>query len=183
MKCAQCHGLGMRRSEHRGTLLPCDCVFRAIFRVCHKRFRECVLMEKRISTVTLDWSDGGASGRRSYGRKIEEYIADFSLTGRRILDETQYAIFRYHFLLGADWRLCCRYLKMEKGNFFHKVYRVMALLGREFAETQPYALFPLDEYFGGVVARPAPRPVENIEPARRRRRRLQVPETELLKIA
>ena len=141
-------------------------------------------MEKRLSTVSLDWATGGANGRRSYGRKIEEYIADFCNTARRILQDGDYQIFRAHFILGANWRLCCRQLKMEKGNFFHRVYRIMSILGREFAEMQPYHLFPVDEYFGAVVTHPAPAPVESIEPAPRRRGRpRKVAETELQKIA
>ncbi len=36
---------------------------------------------------------------------------------------------------------------MSRGNFFHAVYRIMARLGAAFAETRPYPLYPVDEYF------------------------------------
>jgi hypothetical protein len=52
--------------------------------------------------------------------------------------------------MGAEWRLCCRRLKIDKGNFFHMVYRIEQRLGRVYRELEPYALFPLDEYFGGM---------------------------------
>ena len=78
-------------------------------------------------------------------------MADFCLISRRELDAFHYKIFRYHFLLGADWKLCCRQLHMDRGLFFHAVYRIQQKLGRVFAELQPYALYPLDEYFGGTV--------------------------------
>lgn len=104
-------------------------------------------MEKHLSTVSLERSNG-PSGKRFYGRKVEEYIADFCSVSRRALDEQQYALFRYHYLLGADWRLCCRVLKVEKGDFFHRVYRIEEILGRTFRELKPYPLFPLYEYFG-----------------------------------
>lgn len=94
---------------------------------------------------------GGRDRRAVWGRKDEEYIADFCLVSKRYLDESEFKIFRYHFLLGADWKLCCRQLKMDKGTFFHAVYRIQQKLGRAFRELQPYALFPLDEYFGPVV--------------------------------
>jgi hypothetical protein len=94
---------------------------------------------------------GGQNRRPVYGRKDEEYIADFCLVSKRYLDEFEYKLFRFHFLLGADWKLCCRQLNMEKGLFFHSVYRIQQKLGRAFRELQPYALFPLDEYFGAVV--------------------------------
>ena len=90
--------------------------------------------------------------RVTWGRKDEEYIADFCLVARRTLDDVEYQIFRYHFLLGADWRLCSRRLSLERGNFFHAVYRIEQKLGRTFRELQPYSLYPLDEYFHGAGA-------------------------------
>jgi hypothetical protein len=39
--CAFCHGFGMR-PVLGGRPVPCHCVFRAIFRICHARYRECV---------------------------------------------------------------------------------------------------------------------------------------------
>jgi hypothetical protein len=78
-------------------------------------------------------------------------MADFCLVSRRVLDEFCYKVFKYHFLLGADWKLCCRQLQIDRGTFFHTVYRIEQKLGRTFAELQPYPLYPLDEYFGGMV--------------------------------
>jgi hypothetical protein len=40
-------------------------------------------------------------------------------------------------------------LGMNRGNFFHAVYRIEQKLGRVFRELQPYPLFPLDDYFNG----------------------------------
>ncbi|MEQ1886528.1 MAG: hypothetical protein ABL967_15795 [Bryobacteraceae bacterium] len=85
----------------------------------------------------------------TWGRKDEEYLADFCLISRRVLTEEEYKLFRYHFLLGADWKLCTRKLGMDRGNFFHAVYRIEQKLGRAFREMEPYALFPLDEYYNG----------------------------------
>ena len=85
----------------------------------------------------------------SFGRKHEEYMADFCLVSRRSLTEAEHRLFRYHFLLGADWTLCTRKLSMSRGNFFHAVYRIEQKLGRVFRELQPYPLFPLDDYFHG----------------------------------
>ncbi|MBI2688765.1 MAG: hypothetical protein HYX27_20885 [Acidobacteria bacterium] len=100
---------------------------------------------------------GGRERSMTWGRKDEEYIADFLLMARRVLDEAEYRIFRFHYLMGADWRLCTLKLKMDRGDFFHWLYRIEARLGREFREQEPYGLFPLDEYFYGatrdVVAR------------------------------
>jgi hypothetical protein len=146
-KCAYCLGIGIRRGRRKGYEHACECVFRAIFKTCYARFRECATMEKHMSTVSLDRSSG-PDGKRFYGRKVEEYVADFCSVSRRALDEEQYRLFRYHYLLGADWRLCCRALRMDKGDFFHRVYRVEEILGRTYRELKPYPLFPLYEYFG-----------------------------------
>jgi len=149
--CSQCHGEGIRRSEHRELEAPCNCVFRAVFRACYNRFRECSVASL-IGTVSPEFSRG-PDGRQTFGRKREEYMADFCLVSRRMLDEGENRVFRYHFLLGADWRLCTRQLKMDRGTFFHTIYRIQQKLGRAFADLQPYALYPPAEYFYGVVTR------------------------------
>src|SRR5260370_31942488 len=78
-------------------------------------------------------------------------MADFCLVSRCVLDEEDHRLFRFYFLLGADWQLCARRLKMDRGNFFHAIYRIERTLGRAFSEIQPYPLYPLDEYFGVTV--------------------------------
>jgi hypothetical protein len=108
-----------------------------------------------MSNAKLEFN-AGTNRRCTFGRKEEEYIADFSLLSRRVLTDGEHRIFRYHFLLGADWRLCCRKLKIDRGTFFHTVYRIQQRLGRAFREVQPYGLFPLDEYFNGTMRNPIP---------------------------
>ena len=68
-----------------------------------------------------------------------------------MLDESEHNLFRYYFLLGADWKLCSRQLKMDRGTVFHAIYRIEKRLGRAFAELEPYPLFPLSAYFAGVI--------------------------------
>jgi hypothetical protein len=89
-----------------------------------------------------------------HGRKNEEFAADFYLISKRTLTAEEFRIFKYYFLLGADWRLCCRRLKTDRGDFFHSVYRIEQKLGREFRELKPYGLYPIDEYFQGVSDKP-----------------------------
>jgi hypothetical protein len=146
--CTWCEGHGIRLVR-RGNETACNCVYRAVFRACYNRFRECA-EGAYLGTVSLEFCRG-SEGRRMYSRKREEFIADFCLISRRALDDFEQRIFRYHFVLGADWRLCCRQLKMDRGAFFHHIYRIQQKVGKAFAETQPYALYPLAEYFGGVV--------------------------------
>src|ERR1044072_3705324 len=131
--CAYCQGSGLRPGRRAGENHPCCCVFRGIFKACYRRFRECAVMEKNVSKVSLEWTSGPI-GKRFYGRKVEEYMADFCCVSRRTLDAEQFRLFLYHYVLGADWKLCCRMLKMERGDFFHKVYRIEEMLGRTFLE-------------------------------------------------
>ena len=139
VKCKHCKGTGLVQPEE-GPEEPCNCVLRTIFRGCLRRFIECAC------TVSLELGVTQQSGG-GWCRKNEEYVADFELIMRRVLTDKEQKIFRYHYLLGADSILCCRKLKINKGVFFHTLYRMQHKLGRAFSETEPYALFPTDEYF------------------------------------
>ena len=148
-RCTTCGGSGLRRSR-KGGVTACKCVLRNIFRICFSRFQDCE--EKSIHTSAPVLERGGSRGRRYlWSRKEEEYMADFCLLSRRALTPFEYDVFRFHFLLGGDWRLCCRRLNVDRGNFYHAVYRVEQKLGYVFRSVEPYALFPLDEYFGGAT--------------------------------
>jgi hypothetical protein len=145
--CSHCYGLGLRPGRG-GASTACNCVFRAIFRACYARFRQCAAKEKYISRVSLE-ANPGRQRKSVWGMKNEEFIADFCLIARRTLSDEQYRLFKFHYLLGADWKLCCRKLLFDRGEFFHEAYRIEQILGRAFRETEPYSLFPLDEYFNG----------------------------------
>ncbi len=103
-----------------------------------------------MSQITLVPCPGKES-QRAFARLNEDYIADFCLISRRSLEDFEYLVFRNHFVLGADWRLCCEHMRIDRGTFFHTVYRIQQKLGRVFRELKPYSLFPLDEYFGGRI--------------------------------
>ena len=146
--CTHCYGLGLKQGRS-GVSTPCNCVFRAIFRACYARFRQCASKEKYISRVSLE-ANPGRQRKSVWGLKNEEFMADFCLVSRRSLEDYQYKVFKYHYLLGADWKLCCRKLGIDRGTFFHEIYRIEQKLGRTFRELEPHALFPLDEYFNST---------------------------------
>jgi len=104
-----------------------------------------------MSTAKLEFCTSGKDHRMTYGRKVEEYVADFCLVSRRALSPLEYDIFRFHFLLGANWKLCCWRLNLDRGTFFHMVYKIEQTLGRVYRELEPYGLFPLDEYFANTM--------------------------------
>jgi hypothetical protein len=37
---------------------------------------------------------------------------------------------------------------MDRGSFYHEVYRIEVQLGKVFRTLRPYALHPVEEYFG-----------------------------------
>jgi hypothetical protein len=168
--CCYCNGNGMRPIYEDKTA-PCNCVFRAAFRACYARFRECIIAGAQPGNVTLEIM-GGGGGRRAYCRRHEEYIADFTLIARRTLDEAEYRVFRFYHLLGAEGKLVAARLNLDRGRFWHLVYRVEQALGRAYCEVEPYPLFPLDEYFGWTLRKDV---VRAIHPVTERKNKLRVP--------
>lgn len=137
--------------------MPCDCVLRAIFRACFQRFKTCVRKDKGASSVKLERLGTGRSSHMTFSRKTEEYIADFYLLCQRTLTQEEWVIFRFHYLLGAAASMVARRFNMTRAAFETLTRGIEAKLGRTFRETQPFALFPLDEYFsvnmrGAVIA-------------------------------
>ena len=123
-------------------------MLRAIFRACYNRYREC--RERQGSQgAALELLEGAEEGHL-YSRKPDEYLADFHLVTKRHLEAAEWAIFHLHFLCGAGWRECCRQFGLDRGTFFHTIYAIEQRLGRIYAELQPYALYPLYEYFTDV---------------------------------
>ena len=148
--CVHCKGLG---TSGQGA---CICVDRSVFRIVLSKFRQCGAGGHLVRPLSIDGTSGPQGRRISYGRKNEEFMADVYLTAKRTLtNPTEWAVFRFFHLLGADWKLCGGRLGMNKGAIFHVVYRVEHKLGKVFRELQPYALWPVDEYFQGNTRRGA----------------------------
>lgn len=129
---------------------PCGCVLRQAFRSVLNKYRYVVSHMDRVSSSVPTIAKHGKDSKIHWSRKNEEFAADFYLVSKRTLDEAEWKLFRLHFILGADWRICTRQLGMDRGTFFHAVYRIEQTLGRVFMELKPYALYPIDEYFGGA---------------------------------
>ena len=97
VQCTTCHGLGLRMGKGDSEV-PCSCVLRSIFRACFRRFRTCVEKEKHLSQCTFQFT-GGRERSMSWGRKDEEFVADFLLMVRRLLSDDEYRIFKFRYLL------------------------------------------------------------------------------------
>lgn len=159
--CTLCHGIGLR-SSWGSSVVPCNCVLRAIFRACYSRFRHCADKQECLTQKSFEYLPGSGETAVTYDRKNEEFLADFVVIARRSLDEREYRLFRYHYLLGADWKLCCKRIGFDRGMFFHSIYRIQQKLGKAYRETQPYPLFPVYEYYE-EIKRPIASNVARVE--------------------
>lgn len=158
--CAACWGMGLVDSDKRDPK-PCKCVLRRIFTICYNKFRHCV--ESEQSHISSEAGD-----RKRYGYKKAEYVADFLHIASTSLIETRYQlVFKWHFLLGADFRMVNRKLgrPLADRSIFHDFYRIEEIVGRALRETQPYSLYPVDEYFGGTVRKAKVIPFPTTAPA------------------
>jgi hypothetical protein len=135
--CRTCYGLGLRRLLRPRTTAPCGCVLRRIFRSCYRAYLQ---FADAPEAWRVTWC------RAHWGMVRAEYCADFWLISRRHLRRGEWELFRLHIIEGRDYRECCRRLGMERGTFFHTLYRVQEALGRAYRETAPYSLYPVDEY-------------------------------------
>jgi hypothetical protein len=164
--CAYCWGLGFKHSANEQHVV-CSCVFRNIFRVCLERFQFCLQGDSLGKTSMVGFAENRCGGQpMSWGLKNEEFIADFELVAFRTLNygltkeqltaeqrptTLEWQVFVMHMLHGQPWGKCCARLNMDRGNFYHQVYRIQTVLGGAFAETYPHALFPIDEYFSPIT--------------------------------
>lgn len=150
--CVRCFGIGKRQGRN-GTTPTCHCVWRHVFRICFNRFRRLYFEQGGPKTPAYDPREGHAQNKPNKRASAEEYLADFVIVARNALRDRTFSqkVFKYHFLYGADWRLCARKLKIDRGTIFHEIYRVEQSIGQALYETRPFALYPLDEYFGGTV--------------------------------
>jgi hypothetical protein len=86
----------------------------------------------------------------AYARPHEDFAADFSIIARRTLLPVEWNILNLHLIGGRQWREVAPMVGLDRGQFFHAVYRVQHKLGKAFRETRPYGLWPLSDYFRRV---------------------------------
>lgn len=145
--CEFCNGLGLGASS----AAPCKCVLRAVYRACRSRFVQCMHAANHAGTVKLEFTGGRAENRQVFGRRNEEYCADFALVSKRYLNEKEYKLFRYHVMLGADAKLIARREQVPEWAVQAAISSMEAKLGAAYSSVRPYTLFPLDEYFSQVL--------------------------------
>jgi predicted DNA-binding protein (UPF0251 family) len=136
-KCGRCAGAGLEGGA------ICECVCRAVFRICLERFHQ------SRELVSPDYAC--VLTRAGWARPAEEYIADVLSIAERTLSPVYYEAFRLYFQHSASTEHCCRKLEVDPSTFRSVLNRVRVKLGRAFIETRPYPLYPLHHYFRSNV--------------------------------
>lgn len=144
--CETCNGLGLKSEG-----VACPCVLRAVYRACYNRFVDCQHAANHTNTVKLEFTGGHAENRQVFGRRNEEFSADFALVSKRYLNKKEYQLFRFHVMLGASASLIARREQLPEWAVQVAIANMEAKLGAAYANLRPYALYPLDEYFSQVL--------------------------------
>lgn len=148
--CVFCHGYGLKPIIGNNWS-PCECVYRKVFRICLAKFHS---MKHRTFYSGVDWSRiGSKSIKRCYGRRCEEFSADFYVVAKRELSDFDWRLFKLHMIGERNSTECVPVLGCNKTFFYKAVYRIEEQMGKVYAELQPYRLFPLSEYFSSCEPR------------------------------
>jgi len=160
--CPFCLGTG--RVTGRKGATWCGCVLKRIFRSVFNAwlYAENIAPFSYRTQPNLEVTPSGLVR----GYKQAEFAADVILVVRRSLDAWHQEVFRAHYLGGLDWRACLRVLtrfaahrhgegcpKVDRGNYFHSIYRLQLILGRAFVGLEPHCLFPVRDYYRGYGIR------------------------------
>ena len=140
--CASCKGRGWVPVSDRAEV--CACVYRAVCRSSMEAYRNAPLR-----SVLVRWHmRRGSRLMSTWSRPLEEFRADIERIVSRVLNRTEQRIWREHMVERREWREVAPRVGMDRGNFYHAVYRIEKKLGRAFAELRPYPLWPWWEYTG-----------------------------------
>lgn len=139
MDCAICKGAGQYFS--RGGVAWCLCVWRYIFRECLRKKQEWAYNQD-YHFLTVNRHNGPANECPRL-----EFSADMDSLARRCFaaNPKSLRLYREYHLQDSGWKSVARLLKLDRGNFFHLVYKVEAALGKMYFENE---LFPIDKYTG-----------------------------------
>jgi hypothetical protein len=138
--CFQCGGLGILRGA------VCRCVWTAMFRECNSWFRRYVEIDHGAGSVQYGRPQG-PQNTRAYGMRSAEYIADFLHLATTHLPTIRLrAVFTARYVLGADAKMVMRRYKLPRWEYYRIIGEIESTLGRAFALTQPYPIWPPQGY-------------------------------------
>ncbi len=134
-KCPQCEGSGVRCTLKRLKSHICPCVYRSIARRCAVRW-QIIQMAPETKPRQL---------RCRYDMPRAEWAADFWMTTRAAVDGTHWLIWRNIRLYNERVDVVQRELRMDRGTFFHALYRAEQVIGHALLWR---GLWPAGRYHG-----------------------------------
>lgn len=155
-KCVACRG-ELRYIE---AFDICNCVHRLIFRSVWRRYTDIVTGGRGKSVEVYCHETRGCS------RPTEEFLADVLIVARRALKNQPQLLdcFNLVFVSGHPLQNVLRKLGCSERRLRDYLDTVRSVVGKAFVETQPYALYPLEIYFGNhYTVAPQPFPAHKVD--------------------
>lgn len=148
--CRQCHGSGIIDMYNSVYERACECVARKVFTSVMRK-REKILLEQSGGKTWV-----ARNRMHTYSRPLEEYLADVESIARRVLDQSDYALYERRYLQGASLGGSA-----DDRYTYGRLYLIQAWLGYSFSYE---GLFPFSDYF-----RPRKEEVAECQPVARKR--------------
>ena len=124
----------------------CNCVYRAVFRACYRRFLYCGKLDPSLRRISYERTPRAVDRSLIWVRRNEDFRADFHSCGQRVLPKHLYQIFSFYHLHGANMEIVRRRLNLGDRRAWEYVTEIETIVGREIAHLQPYSLFPPQGY-------------------------------------
>lgn len=157
-RCETCMGLGQRLNLKTGQPQgPCRCAIFRLFRICHNKYRDCGRNMEHYSAVSFTRTGGGPGGR-NFGRKNEEYRADFFLIASRTLRRgtAEHRFFKIRYIEDNGRAETQRALHLTRAEYDRLDDRVVYAAGKAFMTNEPSTIYPFDSYFSTIIHRDIP---------------------------
>jgi hypothetical protein len=124
----------------------CTCVYRAVFRACHRRFLYCGKLDPSLRRISYERTPRAVDRSLIWVRRNEDFRADFHACGLRVLPKHLYQLFSFYHLHGAKMDLVARRIGLSDRRAYDWLAEIETVVGREIAHLQPYSLFPPQGY-------------------------------------
>ena len=137
--CMCCKGTGICQLKIR-VIRICNCVYRNIFNIA-------INFLDNLNDKILGYSTFNVDGFATICMSIPEYLliyqADVDLAAKEVLTKNEYIVFKKFLLDGLPWNKVNKLVNLDRGNFFHSVYRIKIKVAKRLIEK---GIFPYSTY-------------------------------------
>ncbi len=146
--CLQCSGTGIRLAKYRE--VACGCVHRHAFYSCVAKYRRIRFCQGYPDAPRIRLEHSG-HGDPQYAFPHSEFLADFDIAARKCLAKEDLLILEHHFIQRGEWKRGLALTKLNRGDYYHRVYAVAERMGGYLATLKPFALYPTPAYLAQRV--------------------------------